>query len=163
MFLQVYLAYIGLATLWGADVKIAAIPEPEAFTFGHRIGRSMVTYTLLRLIAVAFLVALNAFFVAAEFALVSVRETRLLQLIDANKIGARTVQRLHSRLDEVLAAVQLGVTIASLALGWIGESAIAVVLQPSFRQAAAWQVSSRTDWRPAISFTLITFFHVTTG
>jgi CBS domain containing-hemolysin-like protein len=122
----------------------------------------MVTYTLLRLIAVAFLVALNAFFVAAEFALVSVRETRLLQLIDANKIGARTVQRLHHRLDEVLAAVQLGVTVASLALGWIGESAIAVVLQPYFVRFphAAYYAHGLAA---GISFTLITFFHVTMG
>jgi putative hemolysin len=122
----------------------------------------MVTYTLLRLIAVAFLVALNAFFVAAEFALVSVRDTRLLQLIDANKIGARTVQRLHSRLDEVLAAVQLGVTIASLALGWIGESAIAVLLQPSFEKLPHG-VFFAHGLAAGISFTLITFFHVTLG
>jgi putative hemolysin len=122
----------------------------------------MVTYTLLRLIAVAFLVALNAFFVAAEFALVSVRETRLLQLIDANKIGARTVQRLHSRLEEVLAAVQLGVTIASLALGWIGESAIAVLLQPYFEKLPHGSLFAH-GLAAGISFTLITFFHVTLG
>ena len=122
----------------------------------------MVTYTLLRLIAVAFLVALNAFFVAAEFALVSVRETRLLQLIDANKIGARTVQRLHHRLDEVLAAVQLGVTVASLALGWIGESAIARLFQPYFARLPHGRVL-RPRSRRAFRFTLITFFHVTLG
>lgn len=122
----------------------------------------MVTYTLLRLIAVAFLVALNAFFVAAEFALVSVRDTRLQQLIDANKIGARTVQRLHSRLDEVLAGVQLGVTIASLALGWVGESAIAVMLMPWFLRLphAAYYAHGIAA---GISFTLITFLHVILG
>ena len=122
----------------------------------------MVTYTLLRLIAVAFLVALNAFFVAAEFALVSVRDTRILQLIDANKIGARIVQRLHNRLDEVLAAVQLGVTIASLALGWIGESTIAVLLEPSFTRFPHGTFYAH-GLAAAISFTLITFFHVTMG
>lgn len=122
----------------------------------------MVTYTLLRLIAVAFLVALNAFFVAAEFALVSVRDTRLLQLIEINKIGARTVQRLHNQLDEVLAAVQLGVTIASLALGWIGESAIAGLLQPSFARMPHGSYYAH-GLAAAISFTLITFFHVTMG
>jgi CBS domain containing-hemolysin-like protein len=122
----------------------------------------MITYTLLRLIAVAFLVALNAFFVAAEFALVSVRDTLIQQLIDANKIGARTVQRLHSRLDEVLAAVQLGVTIASLALGWIGESAIAILLQPTFTQLPHGSFYAH-GLAAGISFTLITFFHVTLG
>jgi putative hemolysin len=122
----------------------------------------MVTYTLLRLIAVAFLVALNAFFVAAEFALVSVRETRLLQLLEINKTGARTVQRLHHRLDEVLAAVQLGVTIASLALGWIGEMALAILFQPYFSRLphAAYYAHGLAA---AISFTVITFFHVTLG
>lgn len=122
----------------------------------------MVTYTLLRLIAVAFLVALNAFFVAAEFALVSVRETRLQQLIDANKTGARTVQRLHNRLDEVLAAVQLGVTIASLALGWIGEMALAVIFQPYFQRLPHGNYFAH-GLAIGISFTLITFFHVTLG
>jgi putative hemolysin len=122
----------------------------------------MVTYTLLRLIAVAFLVALNAFFVAAEFALVSVRETRLLQLIEINKIGARTVQRLHHRLDEVLAAVQLGVTVASLALGWIGELALAILFQPYFARMPHGAYYAH-GFAAAISFTLITFFHVTLG
>ncbi|ABF42533.1 protein of unknown function DUF21 [Candidatus Koribacter versatilis Ellin345] len=122
----------------------------------------MVTYTLLRLIAVAFLVALNAFFVAAEFALVSVRDTRLQQLIDAGKIGARTVERLHNRLDEVLAAVQLGVTIASLALGWIGELAIAVILEPHFVHLPHGLYYAH-GLAATISFTIITFFHVTLG
>lgn len=122
----------------------------------------MVTYTLLRLIAVAFLVALNAFFVAAEFALVSVRETRLHQLIELNRVGARTVQRLHNRLDEVLAAVQLGVTIASLALGWIGEMALAVLFQPYFTRLPHGAYYAH-GIAAAVSFTVITFFHVTLG
>src|SRR5215469_12530129 len=92
----------------------------------------MVTFVVLRLVAVVLLVAANAFFVAAEFAMVSVRETRLQQLIAAHRIGARTVQKLHEKLDEFIAAVQLGVTMASLALGWIGESAMARVLEPLF-------------------------------
>src|SRR5208283_923700 len=82
----------------------------------------MVTFALLRIVAVVLLIAANAFFVAAEFALVSVRETRLQQMIAAHRIGARTVQKLHQKLDHVLNAVQFGVTVASLALGWIGEA-----------------------------------------
>ena len=93
----------------------------------------MVTFALLRIVAVVLLIAANAFFVAAEFALVSVRETRLQQMIAAHRIGARTVQKLHSKLEEVLNAVQFGVTVASLALGWIGEAAMARVLEPLFR------------------------------
>src|SRR3974390_115303 len=90
----------------------------------------MVTFVVLRIAAVVLLVAANAFFVAAEFALVSIRETRLQQLIAAHPIGARTVQKLHQKLDEFISAAQFGVTLSSLALGWIGEAAMARVLEP---------------------------------
>jgi len=93
----------------------------------------MVTFVGLRIVAVVLLIAANAFFVAAEFALVSVRETRLQQIIAARRVGARTVQKLHQRLDHVLNAVQFGVTVSSLALGWIGEASIAHILEPLFR------------------------------
>ena len=76
----------------------------------------MVTFVVLRIVAVVLLVAANAFFVAAEYALVSVRETRLSQMIAAHRIGARTVQKLHQKLDLVLNAVQFGVTVSSLGL-----------------------------------------------
>ncbi len=92
----------------------------------------MVTFVVLRIVVVVLLVAANAFFVAAEFALVSVRETRLQQMIAAHRIGARTVQKLHQKLETVLNAVQFGVTVASLALGWIGEASIAHILEPLF-------------------------------
>jgi len=65
----------------------------------------MVMYVLLRLMGVILLVAANAFFVAAEYALVSIRDTRIEQLIAARRIGARTVQKLHQKLDEVLNGV----------------------------------------------------------
>ncbi len=92
----------------------------------------MVTFVVLRIVAVVLLIAANAFFVAAEFALVSVRETRIQQMIAAQRIGARTVQKLHQKLDHVLNAVQFGVTVSSLALGWIGEASIAHMLEPLF-------------------------------
>jgi CBS domain containing-hemolysin-like protein len=76
---------------------------------------------LLQLIAVALLILANGYFVAAEFALVSIRDTRIEQLL-ANKVpGARAVRVLQRDLDDFLPAVQLGVTLCSLALGWIGE------------------------------------------
>jgi len=74
----------------------------------------MVTLVLLRIIVVVLLVAANAFFVAAEFAMVSLRDTRIQQLIEQGRIGARTVRRIQQRLDVFLPAVQLGVTLASL-------------------------------------------------
>src|SRR5579863_885530 len=90
----------------------------------------MVPLVLLRIILVVLLVAANAFFVAAEFAMVSLRDTRLQQLIEQRRIGARTVQKIQQRLDEFLPAVQFGVTLASLGLGWIGESTLAVIFMP---------------------------------
>jgi len=90
----------------------------------------MVTLVLLRIILVVLLVAANAFFVAAEFAMVSVRDTRLQQMIEQRRIGARIVQRIQQRLDEFLPAVQFGVTLASLGLGWAGEGTLAVIIQP---------------------------------
>lgn len=90
----------------------------------------MVSLVLLRMILVVLLVAANAFFVAAEFAMVSVRDTRIQQLIEQRRIGARTVQRIQQRLDEFLPAVQFGVTLCSLGLGWAGEGTLAAILQP---------------------------------
>lgn len=90
----------------------------------------MVTLVLLRIILVVLLVAANAFFVAAEFAMVSVRDTRIQQMIEQRRIGARIVQRIQQRLDEFLPAVQFGVTLASLGLGWAGEGTLAAIIQP---------------------------------
>jgi putative hemolysin len=90
----------------------------------------MVTLVLLRIILVVLLVAANAFFVAAEFAMVSVRDTRIQQLIEQRRIGARTVRKIQQQLDEFLPAVQFGVTVASLGLGWVGEGTLAAILVP---------------------------------
>ncbi|MBF2027712.1 MAG: HlyC/CorC family transporter [Oscillatoriales cyanobacterium C42_A2020_001] len=77
-----------------------------------------------KLLAVFLLIAINAFFVAAEFSIVSVRRSRINQLVSAGDIQARTVQNLQSSLDRLLSTTQLGITLSSLALGWIGESAV---------------------------------------
>ncbi|HWG49985.1 MAG TPA: hemolysin family protein [Candidatus Acidoferrales bacterium] len=94
------------------------------------MGLHMVTLVLLRIIVVVLLVAANAFFVAAEFAMVSVRDTRIQQMIEQRRIGARIVQRIQQHLDEFLPAVQFGVTLASLGLGWAGEGTLAAIIQP---------------------------------
>ncbi|MFB3917303.1 MAG: hemolysin family protein [Terriglobales bacterium] len=122
----------------------------------------MFTYVLLRLLAVLLLVAANAFFVAAEFALVSVRDTRIQQLVEAGRIGARTVQRLHAHLDEVLNAVQLGITLASLALGWIGEPALAQLFIPVMGQIPYGSVYAHSI-AIVVAFVLITYLHVILG
>src|SRR5215468_4838678 len=85
----------------------------------------MLEWMLFRVLMVAFFILATSFFVAAEFALVSVRETRIQQLIALGRPGARTALKLKHTIDEFLPAVQLGVTLASLALGWVGEPAVA--------------------------------------
>jgi CBS domain containing-hemolysin-like protein len=122
----------------------------------------MATYVLLRVLAVVLLVAANAFFVAAEFALVSVRDTRIQQLVEIHRIGARTVQKLHSRIDELLAAVQLGVTLASLALGWIGEEGLARLLESAFQGLHHPGLYAHVT-AILLAFILITYLHTTLG
>lgn len=123
---------------------------------------SMVGYVLVRIFAVVLLVAANAFFVAAEFSLVSVRDTRVQQLINAGRIGARAVQRLQQHLDIVLNAVQFGITIASLALGWVGEPALAILFYPAVSFLPHAQVYAHTI-AIVVAFALITYLHVILG
>lgn len=83
---------------------------------------------LLRLLSVLLLIAINAFFVTAEFSMVSVRRSRINQLVDAGDAPAKTVQYLQQKIDRLLSTTQLGITLSSLALGWIGESTMAVLV-----------------------------------
>ncbi len=122
----------------------------------------MAGYVLLRVFAVLLLVAANAFFVAAEFALVSVRDTRIQQLIEAGRVGARTVRKLHERMDELLSAVQLGVTLASLGLGWVGEPTLAALLQMAMGGGDHPTVLAHTV-AVVVAFILITYLHVVLG
>jgi CBS domain containing-hemolysin-like protein len=122
----------------------------------------MFTFVLLRVLAVLLLVAANAFFVAAEFALVSIRDTRIEQLVEARRIGARTVRKLHGKLGEMLNGVQLGITMASLALGWLGENALARVLEHPLARVAHASLYAHAA-AVALAFGLITYFHVILG
>jgi magnesium and cobalt exporter, CNNM family len=124
----------------------------------------MIAFVLLRVLLVLFLVAANAFFAAAEFALVSVRETRIQQLIAARRIGARILQRLHRNLDEVVNGVQLGVTVVSLTLGWIGEPMVAHFVEGfRFLQKVPHAMVYAHGIAIAIAFGLITCMHVILG
>jgi putative hemolysin len=124
----------------------------------------MIAYVLLRIFLILLLVAANAFFAAAEFALVSVRDTRIQQLIDAGRIGARIVQRLHQHLDEVVNGVQLGITMVSLTLGWIGEPMVASLVGaiPIVQRLPHVAIYAHTI-AIAIAFSLITYMHVILG
>ena len=122
----------------------------------------MAGYVLVRVFAVFLLVAANAFFVATEFALVSVRDTRLQQMIEAGRLGARKVLRIHQHLDDLLAAVQLGVTLASLGLGWVGESTVADIIQQALQGVPYAKVYAH-GLGAVTSFLLITYLLVVLG
>jgi CBS domain containing-hemolysin-like protein len=122
-------------------------------------------FMLFKPVAVAMLILANAYFVAAEFALVSIRDTRVEQLLAAGVPGARAVRRLQSNLDDLLPAVQLGVTLCSLALGWLGEPLAAQILAGWFSalpHAQAYVYAGHVA-AVAIGFALITYFHVVAG
>src|ERR1700675_3846351 len=122
----------------------------------------MIASVLLRVFVVLLLVAVNAFFAAAEFALVSVRETRIQQLIEAHRVGARTVLKLHQQLSRVVNGVQLGITITSLTLGWLGEPVLARLFEGwigSVPHAAIYSHAVAV----ALAFVLITSLHVILG
>ncbi len=125
----------------------------------------MLEWTLIRGIMVAFFILANSFFVAAEFALVSIRETRVLQLIAHGRPGARTVLQLKRSLDDFLPAVQFGVTLAALALGWLGEPALAEVInKAASRLHVPAQLAVYSDaLAVALAFALITYFEVLLG
>src|ERR1700756_5363053 len=122
----------------------------------------MIAFVLLRVFVILLLVAANAFFAAAEFSLVSVRDTRIQQLIEARRIGARIVQKLHRNLDEVVNGVQLGVTIVSLTLGWVGEPLLAHMMLGPVQDLPHASVYAH-GIAIFISFVLITFLHVILG
>lgn len=117
-----------------------------------------------QLLLVFLLVFLNGFFVAAEFALVGVRKTRIDELVKNGNSAAGLVQKALNNLDNYISATQLGITLASLGLGWIGEPAIAHVIEPQLSF-----LSPDTAWITAhtlavtIAFSLITFLHIVLG
>ena len=122
----------------------------------------MIAFVLLRVLLILFLVAANAFFAAAEFALVSIRDTRIQQLIEARRIGARIVQKLHRNLDEVVNGVQLGITVVSLTLGWVGEPLLAQIMQGWVGDVPHVMIYAHAA-AIAIAFGLITCLHVILG
>jgi CBS domain containing-hemolysin-like protein len=118
-----------------------------------------------RLGVVLLLVAINAFFVAAEFSLVAVRRSRIDEMAESGDHGARNVQKALTHLDRYIAGTQLGITIASLALGWVGEPAMAVLLDGIFGIFGVPPAPAgiHTGFALAFSFFVITFLHIVLG
>jgi CBS domain containing-hemolysin-like protein len=118
----------------------------------------------LRVFGVMICAALNGFFVAAEFSLVTVRWTRVEALVDEKKFGSATLAMLHENLGRSLAATQLGITFSSLILGWLGEPAVAHLLHPLFRfLAGPWNEVVVHGIAVVVAFLCITYLHIVLG
>src|SRR5437868_15173519 len=116
-------------------------------------------YLLLAL----FFVLANGFFVASEFALVKVRPTQLAELLERGSVRAKLTKRILKRLDAYLAAAQIGITFASLALGWIGEPAFAGLLIPLLKSLGPFGAPPAPSISIPILFLLISALHVVFG
>lgn len=124
----------------------------------------MVMSDVMGVLAVLVLVAANGFFVASEFSLVAVRRSRVAELVAGGRRNAKVLQKTVDNLDASLAATQLGITLSSLALGWIGEPALSHLIEPLL---AGWAGSyagvGSHAIAVAIAFSLITTLHIVLG
>ena len=117
----------------------------------------------LKLLVIAVLVALNGFFVACEFAIVKVRSSQLDALAEEGNVRASFAKHIRAHLDAYLSATQLGVTLASLALGYLGEQYLAEMLQPLFALAGIHSEAVVRSISIALAFVGITFLHIVFG
>jgi CBS domain containing-hemolysin-like protein len=130
------------------------MPSPDGSAVADLIG----------ILAVLALVGANGFFVAAEFSLVSVRRSRVAELVAGGRTNASVLQRAVDNLDANLAATQLGITISSLALGWIGEPALAHLIEPLLSMVAEpLAIAGSHAIAVAVSFVIITGLHIVLG
>jgi CBS domain containing-hemolysin-like protein len=118
---------------------------------------------LTKIAAILALVALNGFFVACEFAIVKVRSSQLDALAEEGNLRASFAKHVRAHLDAYLSATQLGVTLASLALGWIGEQFLAAMLQPAFASVGIHSHAIVSSISITLAFIGITFLHIIFG
>jgi CBS domain containing-hemolysin-like protein len=120
---------LSLFSIWMLGFAVAVLAAGNGWVNRAPTAASLTPTDIgLRLLSVFLLIAINAFFVTAEFSMVSVRRTRINQLADAGDAQAKTVQQLQRNIDRLLSTTQLGITLSSLALGWVGESTMAVLV-----------------------------------
>jgi CBS domain containing-hemolysin-like protein len=132
----------------------------EAPAIGHGEDGGVI---LLKLFIVIVLVALNGFFVAAEFALVKVRSSQLDPLVEEGDRRAKLARELTGNLDAYLSACQLGITLASLGLGWVGEPFVAGMLEPLLVKLGIASEAIIRGISFAVGFSIITTLHITLG
>ena len=116
----------------------------------------------IKLVAVAFLISLTAFFVASEFAIVKVRSSRINKLIVDGHKNSVPAKKVISHLDEYLSACQLGITVTALGLGWLGEPTVEELLHPLFDKLGI-DASISGILSFVIAFASVTFLHVVVG
>ncbi len=119
--------------------------------------------SVLMLVAAAVLVLLNGFFVLSEFAIVKVRKSKLEEFVKQKKGGASLALKMSNSLDTYLSATQLGITFSSLALGWIGEPALAKIIESNFSSFFAGDSVLLHTVSFIIAFAIVTFLHVVFG
>ncbi len=117
----------------------------------------------LGLIVAFLLIFLNAFFVTAEFSIVKVRATRVEERLREGARGAAATQAIIRNLDAYLSATQLGITLASLGLGWVGEPAFGALIRPLFEVIGVWSETVVHSIALTLAFAAITFLHIVLG
>lgn len=118
---------------------------------------------VLLVVLALLLVALNGFFVAAEFGIVTLRKTRVRAIAKTAGLRGRILQKVHGQLDAYLSACQLGITLASLGLGWVGEPAFASLLEPVFGMVGVTSPQIIHGVSFVIAFGVISFLHIVVG
>ncbi len=167
---------VSLAALWLSTVLLATAGLPVAFSHELTVRPSALllltpvplswTEIMARLLSVITLIGLNAFFVTVEFSIVSVRRSRINQLVSVGDKQAKTVQKLQRQLSSLLSTTQLGITLSSLALGWIGEHTMAALIKHWFIllpvSADTAQFLSHSAALP-IAFLLLAYLQIVLG
>ena len=136
---------------------LAAAPQPPQLSLGD---------AAVRLLAVLSLIAINAFFVTAEFAMVAVRRSRISQLVEAGDVQAQTVQALQRSIERLLSTTQLGITLSSLALGWIGERTMAVLVEAGLLRLPVAEPTARFlshSVAVPVAFLLVAYLQIVLG
>jgi putative hemolysin len=134
------------------------------FFMGITAFESSWVWITLGLLSIPLLIAVNAFFVAAEFALVLVRTTRVEEMLQQGRIGAKTVEDAVRHIDRTIAAVQVGITAAGIALGWVGEPALARLVEPALDfLPATWQGVVTHTLALGITFLFLIYISIVFG
>jgi CBS domain containing-hemolysin-like protein len=118
---------------------------------------------VLLVVLALLLVALNGFFVAAEFGIVTLRKTRVRAIAKTGGLRGRILYKVHGQLDAYLSACQLGITLASLGLGWVGEPAFAKLMEPVFALAGITSPQIIHGVSFVVAFSVISFLHIVVG